>query len=239
MCIEFACRLERELAAANARANPSKELIRINMALVKERDELRDGLLAAESRLREVAAEEYRKNWLAFQDLTGEQCMDVALQIVQRWKEDSTRYKKLFEAEVHLAVWWAKEKDKLESRLREVKEQVREARRDVAECRYWRNVNQLIMTRKDPVDGLSHADRLAEIRQSISLPLDLDKIVAPQVSTAAMVDRFLRWPLPESVCSDSCVTKQQPGRTGINLLTASEAKEMLEYVLAAGREDAK
>jgi hypothetical protein len=63
------------------------------MALVKERDELRDGLLAAESRLREVAndSEQYRKNWLAFQDLTGEQCMDVALPIVQGWKEDSAR----------------------------------------------------------------------------------------------------------------------------------------------------
>jgi hypothetical protein len=106
MCIEFACRLERELAAANARAEDLKVELKIQ---------------------------------------------DDANDILTR-------------------------------RLRSVAEQVREARRDAAECRYWRNVNQLIMTRKDPVDGLSHADRLAEIRQSISLPLDLDKIVAPSVA---------------------------------------------------------
>lgn len=30
--------------------------------------------------------EQYRKNWLAFQDLTGEQCMEIALPIVEGWK---------------------------------------------------------------------------------------------------------------------------------------------------------
>lgn len=48
-----------------------------------------------------------------------------------------------------------------------------------------------------------------------------------------LVDRFLAWPVPESVCSDICATtKGYPGRTGTNLLTADEARQMIEYVLA-------
>ena len=52
---------------------------------------------------------------------------------------------------------------------------------------------------------------------------DLDKLV----------DRFLAWPLPDSVCSDLCATKQgYPHRSGTTLLSATEARQMLEYVLA-------
>ena len=56
--------------------------------------------------------------------------------------------------------------------------------------------------------------------------------------TDEMVNRFLRWPLPDSVCSDECVTRtggewtpEYPQRTGTNLLTADEARKMLEHVL--------
>ena len=56
--------------------------------------------------------------------------------------------------------------------------------------------------------------------------------------TDAMVNRFLIWPLPESVCSDECVTRtggewtpEYPKRTGTNLLTADEARQMLDWVL--------
>ena len=52
----------------------------------------------------------------------------------------------------------------------------------------------------------------------------------PQV-TSVLVDRFLQWPLPNSVCADLCATKQGPGRIGTNLLTATEAKQMLEFVI--------
>jgi len=48
---------------------------------------------------------------------------------------------------------------------------------------------------------------------------------------AALVDRFLSWPVPASVYPDG--TPGRPGRIGTNLLSAIEAKEMLEYVLAA------
>jgi hypothetical protein len=46
-----------------------------------------------------------------------------------------------------------------------------------------------------------------------------------------LVDRFLMWPLPDSVCADLCATRQGPGRIGTNLLSATEAKEMIEYLL--------
>lgn len=47
-----------------------------------------------------------------------------------------------------------------------------------------------------------------------------------------LVQRFLTWPLPYSVCADLCATKQQSGRTGTNLLSAVEAEQMLEHVLS-------
>ena len=50
--------------------------------------------------------------------------------------------------------------------------------------------------------------------------------------TDDMVNRFLSWPLPESVCADLCATKQgYPHRIGTTLLTADEARQMLEHVM--------
>lgn len=47
-----------------------------------------------------------------------------------------------------------------------------------------------------------------------------------------LVDAFLAWPLPHTVCSDLCATKQgYPNRTGTNLLTADEARQMLKHVI--------
>jgi hypothetical protein len=53
--------------------------------------------------------------------------------------------------------------------------------------------------------------------------------------TEDMVDRFLRWPVPKSVCSDTCVSDNDYKfpRYGTNLLTENEARQMLEYVLSA------
>jgi hypothetical protein len=45
-----------------------------------------------------------------------------------------------------------------------------------------------------------------------------------------MAARFLTWPVPASVYPDG--TPGKPGRTGTNLLSAPEAREMLAYVLA-------
>lgn len=49
------------------------------------------------------------------------------------------------------------------------------------------------------------------------------------VVTDAMVDRFLTWPVPANVYPDGEPGK--PGRTGTNLLSAHDARQMLEHVL--------
>jgi len=48
-----------------------------------------------------------------------------------------------------------------------------------------------------------------------------------------LVNRFLAWKLPQTVCADLCATdnKYPHSRSGTNLLTAIEARQMLEYVL--------
>ncbi len=49
-----------------------------------------------------------------------------------------------------------------------------------------------------------------------------------------MTERFLTWPLPASVCSDNCATMPNyPHRSGTTLLTADEARQMLEYVVGS------
>jgi hypothetical protein len=54
-----------------------------------------------------------------------------------------------------------------------------------------------------------------------------------------LVDRFLAWPLPQSVCSDLCATKQgYPHRSGTTLLSADEAKQMVEYLFSDIETDA-
>lgn len=57
---------------------------------------------------------------------------------------------------------------------------------------------------------------------------------AAAIVTDEMVDRFLSWPLPASVCSDPCSTmKEYPHqRVGTSLLTADEARQMLQHVLS-------
>lgn len=59
-----------------------------------------------------------------------------------------------------------------------------------------------------------------------------DLLVMPKI--ADLVDKFLTWELPKSVCSDTCVTTRDypHSRTGTNLLTADEAKQMFEYLLS-------
>lgn len=48
-----------------------------------------------------------------------------------------------------------------------------------------------------------------------------------------MVDRFLSWKLPTTVAADQCATDSSypHTRTGTNLLTANEARQMIEHIL--------
>lgn len=53
-----------------------------------------------------------------------------------------------------------------------------------------------------------------------------------KIETMNLVNAFLTWPLPASVCCDPCATKAgYPNRVGTNLLTADEARQMFEYVV--------
>ena len=66
------------------------------------------------------------------------------------------------------------------------------------------------------------------ITTKTTIHVDMDKIV----------EKFLKWPLPSSVCCDFCATK--PGvtyRSGTNLLSATEAKQMFEYILDINKEE--
>lgn len=51
------------------------------------------------------------------------------------------------------------------------------------------------------------------------------------VAMAEIINEFLRWPLPESVCSDLCATRQGKGRAGTNLLTLPETAAMVQGVV--------
>lgn len=56
--------------------------------------------------------------------------------------------------------------------------------------------------------------------------------VVQQRIVSRLVDKFLAWPLPESVCSDQCACERgYPHRSGTNLLTATEAEQMIRHLL--------
>jgi len=60
----------------------------------------------------------------------------------------------------------------------------------------------------------------------------------PDIKT--LVDRFLTWPLPDTFAPDAGISFNAPDErwwpTGTNLFTATEAQQMLEYVLSAAPE---
>lgn len=68
--------------------------------------------------------------------------------------------------------------------------------------------------------------------------IDPPPAITPE-KIAAAVERFLTWKLPDSVCADVCATdrdyaRRYPGlRSGTNLLTADEARQMIEHLLPA------
>lgn len=55
------------------------------------------------------------------------------------------------------------------------------------------------------------------------------EMVAGGLDPDVLVHRFLTWPVPADVYPDG--TPGQPGRTGTNLLSAPQAKAMLQHVL--------
>lgn len=66
---------------------------------------------------------------------------------------------------------------------------------------------------------------------TITLPADVQAKLgaALKCDVDTLVDRFLQWPVPASVWPDG--KPGEPGRTGTNLLSAEEARLMLQHVL--------
>lgn len=62
---------------------------------------------------------------------------------------------------------------------------------------------------------------------------NLDDVKFDKEMIDKLVDKFLRWPLPQSVCSDQCAAEYlyEYPRSGTNLLTAQEAAQMFEFIL--------
>lgn len=79
--------------------------------------------------------------------------------------------------------------------------------------------------------GVKMATRQAEARARDQLWLLEGYVLRTRLAgpTDDQVSRFLTWPVPADVYPDG--TPGQPGRTGTNLLTAPQAKAMLEHVL--------
>lgn len=80
----------------------------------------------------------------------------------------------------------------------------------------------------------NESSKLSDIPALWAILADLEAGEQGWRPIAELVDRFLMWPLPQSVCSDGCVTdpNYRFPRAGTNLLTAEEARQMIEYLLA-------
>jgi hypothetical protein len=68
--------------------------------------------------------------------------------------------------------------------------------------------------------------------RSVSFSVPLPPMPNDQLANE-LAEKFLRWQLPDSVCSDPCSAKQGPGRIGANLLSYSEARQMMQEVVTA------
>ena len=72
------------------------------------------------------------------------------------------------------------------------------------------------------------AGRLSKLLAFFQSPIFF-KLDGAEQSRLRSQARFLTWPVPASVYPDG--TPGQPGRTGTNLLSAEEARLMLQHVL--------
>lgn len=92
---------------------------------------------------------------------------------------------------------------------------------------WFRDIGGSAFVDESPEHWLKFIDKAREVAVELGL--------WPALETAdlrPLVDRFLAWPLPASVCSDPCASSPAyPHRSGTNLLTAEEAEAMLKHVL--------
>lgn len=132
------------------------------------------------------------------------------------------------------------------------REQVLDTARALFQHYGWNNANDIAMReriekmRDMALSALSETPRMTAKERIAAVRADQagEPISANQAGMAlaqlgrtrldAMADRFLSWPLPASVCADGCTTNRDypHPRSGTNLLTAVEARQMLEHVLS-------
>jgi hypothetical protein len=93
-----------------------------------------------------------------------------------------------------------------------------------------KHTNTMTVSQFASMGGIARAEKLSAKRMS-----EIGKLGAASVGSKEfvrrLVDRFLTWPLPESVCADPCATTQGPNRIGTMLLTATEAEQMITHLL--------
>lgn len=78
-------------------------------------------------------------------------------------------------------------------------------------------------------DGRATCMRVMEYIERETVPVG--RVQPPEDLLEEMTNKFLRWPLPESVCADLCAIKQGPGRVGTSLLSYVEALAMMNDVV--------
>lgn len=74
---------------------------------------------------------------------------------------------------------------------------------------------------------VTHEDIAANIARAFYFTA-ADGVAGATIHHPEAVDRFLTWPVPADVYPDG--TPGKPGRTGTNLLTAQQARAMLDHV---------
>jgi hypothetical protein len=86
------------------------------------------------------------------------------------------------------------------------------------------NCGDFASMHKGPTPGATRSFRLAVP----IVPSDADKLADE------LAEKFIGWPLPDSVCSDLCATDTKyKHRTGTNLLSYVEARQMMHEVVIA------
>ena len=94
--------------------------------------------------------------------------------------------------------------------------------------------DSVTLTVRSPGHGGARAGTITlpeDVAAALAAALTLGgvEMVAGGLDPDVLVSRFLTWPVPADVYPDG--TPGQPGRTGTNLLSAPQAKAMLQHVL--------
>lgn len=158
---------------------------------------------------------------------------------------------KAAEMQIHAADRAEDRADLAEAENARLREMLKEAKcyigTDASSCHLRDRIEEMLKVRQETHVPLTETpawkemNRLGDEIEAEAMSGDAEPTVQGDSGMKELVDRFLAWPLPKSVCSDTCVTDPSypHPRTGTNLLTAAEAEQMLQYVLEQAAQDSK